>query len=49
MMASFLADDRSNTAQILRVMDFAHQALVDNVPLTKRYLSSMNPEKELRR
>lgn len=23
-------------AQILRVMDFAHQALVDNVPLTKR-------------
>lgn len=36
-------------AQILRVMDFAHQALVDNVPLTKRYLSSMNPEKGLRR
>ncbi|KAG1777544.1 Spo11/DNA topoisomerase VI subunit A [Suillus placidus] len=36
MTASFSPNGRSNIAQILRVMDFAHQALVDNVPLTKR-------------
>jgi len=36
---SFSVDYHPNKAQILRVMDFAHQALVDDVPLTKRYLS----------